>query len=527
MMENNKIKRLKPKVKPKLKFSQILINDLEKPREKQTEINQEFEIEKQTEFKKQIENKNVVKINGLKENEMNRINKIKENEMNRINKIKENEMNRINEIKQNEIEDKKPNEEQKGDNFEELGLCPQLVQACKDIKFQKPTEIQQQAIPHALKGRDIIGLAQTGSGKTAAFVLPILQFLLETPEPYFACIISPTRELAFQISEQVRALGANILVKCAVLVGGIDMVSQAIALAKKPHIIVATPGRLSDHLENTKGFNLRNLKVLVLDEADKLLNMDFQESLTKILKMIPKNRKTYLYSATMTSSVEKLQRASLINPVKVEVCEKYSTVDTLIQQYVFIPNKYRETYIVYILNELVGNSIIIFSTKCQSVQKIALILRNLGFKAVPLHGKMTQTKRLASLNKFVSGNADILIATDVASRGLDIPNVDIVINFDIPVTVKTYIHRVGRTARAGKSGRAINIVTQYDVEFFQKVESGLGFKMKEYTLQENLVLSLYERVLEAEKHANKELKEQNLSRKRQNRSKKFTKSNQK
>ncbi|CAH2001975.1 unnamed protein product [Acanthoscelides obtectus] len=322
--------------------------------------------------------------------------------------------------------------------------------------MEEPSKIQREAIPVALQGKDIIGLAETGSGKTAAFALPILQALLENPQRYFALILTPTRELAFQISEQFEALGSSIGVKCAVIVGGMDMMSQALILAKKPHILIATPGRLLDHLENTKGFTLRALKYLVMDEADRILNMDFEVEVDKILKVIPRDRRTFLFSATMTKKVKKLQRACLQEPVKVEVSTKYQTVEKLQQYYVFIP----DVYLVHILNELAGNSFMIFCSTCNNTIRTALMLRNLGLTAVPLHGQMSQNKRLAALTKFKAKSRSILISTDVASRGLDIPHVDVVINFDIPTHSKDYIHRVGRTARAGRSGQAITFVTQ-------------------------------------------------------------------
>ncbi|VEN43561.1 unnamed protein product, partial [Callosobruchus maculatus] len=335
-----------------------------------------------------------------------------------------------------------------------------LCKACEQLKWKEPSKIQREAIPVALQGKDVIGLAETGSGKTAAFALPILQALLENPQRYFALILTPTRELAFQISEQFEALGASIGVKCAVIVGGMDMMSQALILAKKPHILIATPGRLLDHLENTKGFSLRALKYLVMDEADRILNMDFEVEVDKILKVIPRERRTFLFSATMTKKVKKLQRACLQEPVKVEVSTKYQTVEKLQQYYIFIPVKFKDVYLVHILNELAGNSFMVFCSTCNNTIRTALMLRNLGLTAVPLHGQMSQNKRLAALTKFKAKNRSILISTDVASRGLDIPHVDVVINFDIPTHSKDYIHRVGRTARAGRSGIAITFVTQ-------------------------------------------------------------------
>jgi len=285
------------------------------------------------------------------------------------------------------------------------------------------------------------------------------------------------------------------------------MVAQGLQLAKKPHIIIATPGRLVDHLENLKGFNLKAIKYLVMDEADRILNMDFEVELDKILKVLPRERRTFLFSATMTKKVKKLQRASLKDPVKVEVSNKYQTVDQLQQYYLFIPVKYKDVYLVHILNELAGNSFMIFCSTCNNTVKTALMLRALGLAAIPLHGQMSQNKRLAALNKFKAKNRSILISTDVASRGLDIPHVDVVVNFDIPTHSKDYIHRVGRTARAGRSGQAITMVSQYDIELYQRIEQLLGKQMPLYKCEEDEVMALQERVAEAQRTAKLELKD--------------------
>uniref|UniRef100_F7IJ73 RNA helicase n=1 Tax=Callithrix jacchus TaxID=9483 RepID=F7IJ73_CALJA len=356
-------------------------------------------------------------------------------------------------------------EEEETKTFKDLGVTDVLCEACDQLGWTKPTKIQIEAIPLALQGRDIIGLAETGSGKTGAFALPILNALLETPQRLFALVLTPTRELAFQISEQFEALGSSIGVQSAVIVGGIDSMSQSLALAKKPHIIIATPGRLIDHLENTKGFNLRALKYLVMDEADRILNMDFETEVDKILKVIPRDRKTFLFSATMTKKVQKLQRAALKNPVKCAVSSKYQTVEKLQQYYIFIPSKFK-------------------------------------------------SKRLGSLNKFKAKARSILLATDVASRGLDIPHVDVVVNFDIPTHSKDYIHRVGRTARAGRSGKAITFVTQYDVELFQRIEHLIGKKLPVFPTQDDEVMMLTERVTEAQRFARMELREHGEKKKR-------------
>lgn len=391
--------------------------------------------------------------------------------------------------------------------WEETGVSESIIEAVHALKWAKPSPIQAATIKPALEGRDIIGVAETGSGKTGAFCIPVLHNLLQNPSRLFALVMAPTRELAYQIQEQFDALGSVMDVKTVCIVGGMDMMQQAIALAKKPHIIIATPGRLVDHLEHTKGFTLRTVKYLVLDEADRMLGMDFEEEITKILEVMPRDRRTYLFSATMTSKVKKLQRAALRNPAKVQVNTKYTTVKTLVQEYLFIPEKFKDCYLTYVLNEHAGQSALVFVRTCNEAQRCALLLRNLGFKAICLHGKMQQQMRLGSLNKFKAGARNILIATDVASRGLDIPAVDLVLNFSIPANAKDYVHRVGRTARAGRSGRAISFVTQYDVEMYQRIETLLEKRLNQYPADQDTVLVMLERVQEAQRIASMEMRE--------------------
>jgi len=411
------------------------------------------------------------------------------------------------------IEKVEDNPDDESKSFAELGVNEVLSEACQRLGWKKPTKIQQATLPPALSGKDIIGLAETGSGKTGAFAIPVLQELMEHPQKLFALVLTPTRELAFQIAEQFQALGSSMGLLVAVIVGGVDKVAQAMALAKRPHVIIATPGRLVDHLEETKGFNLRSLKFLIMDEADRMLNLDFEVELDKILKVIPRERRTYLFSATMTAKVSKLERASLRNPVRVEVSNKYKTVDTLKQYLLFVPQKYKEANLVYLMNEKAGNTFIVFCSTCNSVLKVTLMLRHLGFPALPLHGQMGQAKRLGSLNKFKAKERSILVCTDVASRGLDIPHVDVVINYDVPAASKDYIHRVGRTARAGRNGVAITIVTQYDVELYQKVENLIGLRLDKYPVNNDEVLLLVESVDHAVKLSASEVKELEKSKK--------------
>lgn len=332
---------------------------------------------------------------------------------------------------------------------------------------------------------------------------------MDKPQPLHSLILAPTRELAGQIADAVVALGAIINVRCTVLVGGMDMMPQSIALGKKPHVVVATPGRLLDHLENTKGFSLRQLKFLVMDEADRLLDLDFGPILDKILNILPKQgRNTYLFSATMSSKVESLQRASLTNPVRVSVStDKYQTVATLLQSYLLIPYKHKDIYLIHILNEMAGQTGIIFTRTVNEAQRISILLKALGFSAIPIHGQLSQKARFEALNKFRAKSRNLLVASDVAARGLDIPSVDLVLNYDLPHDSKTYVHRVGRTARAGKSGKAISFVTQYDIELYSRIENALGKKLKEYPYVKEEVMVLAERVGEAQREAVQEMKD--------------------
>ncbi len=249
-----------------------------------------------------------------------------------------------------------------------------------------------------------------------------------------------------------------------------------------------------------------------MDEADRLLDMDFGPVIDKLLLSIPRERRTMLFSATMTTKVAKLQRASLRNPVRVEVSSKYQTVDTLSQHYLFMPFDRKDTYLVHLANEQAGQSMLVFTRTVHDAQRLAVLLRLLGFPSVPLHGQLSQSARLGALAKFKAGGRRILVATDVASRGLDIPAVDLVINYDIPTHSKDYIHRVGRTARAGRSGRSVTLVTQYDVELLQRIEAVIGKKLTLFPggADAEAVMMLHERVGEAQRAAKLDIREHGL-----------------
>ncbi|CDH17996.1 probable ATP-dependent rRNA helicase RRP3 [Zygosaccharomyces bailii ISA1307] len=416
-------------------------------------------------------------------------------------------------VEDGQAQDGQTDKENTLESFNDLNLVPELIEACKNLKFDKPTPIQASAIPPALEGRDIIGLAQTGSGKTAAFAIPILNKLWEDQLPYYACVLAPTRELAQQTKETFDSLGALMGVRTTCIVGGMNMMDQARELMRKPHIIIATPGRLMDHLENTKGFSLRKLRFLVMDEADRLLDMEFGPVLDKILKVIPtQGRTTYLFSATMTSKIDKLQRASLTDPVKCAVSNKYQTVDTLVQTLMVVPSGLKNTYLVYLLNENIGKTVIVFTRTKVNAERLSALCNLLEFSACALHGDLNQNQRTGALDLFKAGRRSILVATDVAARGLDIPSVDMVVNYDIPVDSKSYIHRVGRTARAGRSGKSISLVSQYDLELILRIEEVLGKKLPKESADKGIVLSLRNSVDKANGEVIMELNRRNKER---------------
>ncbi|KAF9562121.1 hypothetical protein EC968_005388 [Mortierella alpina] len=418
-----------------------------------------------------------------------------------------------------EEEDEEEEEFQSSLSFGQLGLASWLVNALKAMSISKPSEIQTKCIPEILAGKDVIGGAKTGSGKTAAFALPILQKLSEDPYGVFAVILTPTRELAFQIAEQFNVLGKTINLKDVVVVGGLDMMTQAIALSKRPHIIIATPGRLRDHINSSgDSMNLSRVKFLVLDEADRLLTETFADDLGGILEALPKKRQTLLFTATMTDAVlelagpspevangESTPSSSAKPPPFVYECKTaVSTVSTLKQFYIFIPSHLRETYLTCLLRseELTKKSTIIFTGRCRTAETLRVMLRELGIACTALHSEMSQQERLNSLAKFRGGITNVLIATDVGSRGLDIPSVLLVLNYDIPRDPTDYIHRVGRTARAGRGGQAVSMVTERDVQLIQDIESRINKVMSEYPISENKALELLSEVTSAKRAAN-------------------------
>lgn len=390
-----------------------------------------------------------------------------------------------------------------------MGLCEELCDACDKMGWKVPTNIQRDAIPVALKGSDVLGLAETGSGKTAAFGLPILQALLQAPQSNFALVLTPTRELAIQIKEQLEALGSELGLSCCAVVGGVPMVEQAIALLRGPHIIVATLGRLVDHINELKGFaeTLSSVKYLVMDEADRILNLDFEEEVDRVIRALPRSRTTMLFSATITNKVRELQRAHLKDAVRIEVNSSFKIVDTLTQYMISVAFSDRHLYLVYLLRQLKNKSVIVFCNSRANTIKTALTLRHCGHGAVPLYGDMTQDRRQQALAKFKEQERSVLVGTNVASRGLDIPCVDYVINFEVPGSCEDYVHRVGRTARAGRPGVAISFVSELEIEDFLRLEQQVvpsDGSMAVYPTDTVAIDKLRGRVALAEKSARQE-----------------------
>mmetsp|Transcript_12569 Transcript_12569/g.20495 ORF Transcript_12569/g.20495 Transcript_12569/m.20495 type:complete len:431 (+) Transcript_12569:2534-3826(+) len=392
-------------------------------------------------------------------------------------------------------------------NFSDLGLNAWIVKACDSVGIKNATAVQANCINPILRGRDVLGCAETGSGKTAAFALPILQRLAEDPYGIFALVLTPTRELALQIAEQFRVFGASIRVRVTVVVGGLDMVTQSLSLSKLPHIVVATPGRLLDHLNSNDKLSFKRIKFLVLDEADRLLDKGFANEIGSIMEHIPKKRQTLLFSATMTDSLVALQSISSNKPYVFRLAPVETTVGSLRQEYIFMPAPVKDVYLTYLLRANPDTTCIVFTPTCKVCEFIATLLRELDVDCESLHSYGTQQQRITALGRFKAGAVNVLVATDVASRGLDIPTVNMVINYDVPAIAKDYIHRVGRTARAGRSGLAITLVTQYDVEVLHGIEATIEKKLTARETSEKEVLEGLTEVLSAKRVARQKLVE--------------------
>jgi len=377
--------------------------------------------------------------------------------------------------------------------FCSLGLKKWLAENAFKLGLCEATTVQKACIPPILRGLDVIGTSQTGSGKTAAFALPILHILSQDSYGIFALCMTPTRELAVQICEQFSALSSGLTLRCQAITGGEDIQAQTRLILKRPHIVVATPGRLMDHFINSRQVIrcFQNLRFLVLDEADRLLEPSFESELRILFENIPSKRQTLLFSATITRNIAALQHITMKDAFHFEAFEGLKAVSKCRQEYCFLPSIMRDAYLLYILKQRENwdvRSCIIFTSTVRSCVILSGILDKLGIDAVSLHSMKKQKERKASFAKFKSGEVSVLLATDIAARGLDISTVDMVINYEVPFTSKDYIHRIGRTARAGRSGRSITLVTQHDVRIVQNIEDTMSSKMVCLTLPEEEIV---------------------------------------
>lgn len=400
-----------------------------------------------------------------------------------------------------------------------LGIAPWLCKQLEELNLRTPTPVQANCIPMILKGSDVLGCAKTGTGKTLAFALPILQQLAVDPFGIFALILTPTRELAFQIGEQFTVLGRQLNLKCSVIVGGRHQMTQAQELARRPHILIATPGRLADHIlsdPNGIAHVLKTIRFFVLDEADRMLDGQYALQLETIFKAVPKQRQTLLFSATITDALSKLHQVSVRKPYYFEERDEdgAKTVDELEQRFVLCPRAVKDAYLVYVVKEFYtsrgdGNSsILVFAKTCRECQALAVMFKKLGFPVGSLHSEILQSVRMASLAKFRSGRIRILICTDVAARGLDIPHVDLVVNHNVPSCPKTYVHRVGRSARAGRFGSAVTFVTQYDVLLLKAIEEVIGKRLDKLEVPHDEVCLYAGKVLATKREAEIRLERQ-------------------
>ncbi|MFJ7640686.1 DEAD/DEAH box helicase [Peribacillus sp. NPDC097264] len=353
--------------------------------------------------------------------------------------------------------------------FSELGLDRTSMKSIEKMGFEEASPIQAQTIPLALEGKDIIGQAQTGTGKTAAFGIPLMENIDIANENVQGIVIAPTRELAIQVSEELFKLGYGKRARVLAVYGGQDIDRQIRALKKKPHIIVGTPGRLLDHIKR-KNIKLGGVHTVVLDEADEMLNMGFIEDIESILSTVPDERQTLLFSATMPDPIRKIAERFMHEPVLVRVKAKEMTVDRIEQYYLELRESEKFDTLARLFDIQTPELAIVFGRTKRRVDELSSALNIRGYSAEGIHGDLSQAKRISVLKKFKEGNLDVLVATDVAARGLDISGVTHVYNFDIPQDPESYVHRIGRTGRAGKHGIAITFVTPRERGQLQAVE---------------------------------------------------------
>ena len=353
------------------------------------------------------------------------------------------------------------------DNFLNLGISKEILFNLKSLNLVKPTPVQQRAIVPGFEGKDILAIANTGTGKTAAFGIPIIQRLNQN-KSLSALILSPTRELSIQIGKHLRELmGKNINIKSAVVIGGDSMKKQIELIKKKPRIIIGTPGRIYDHI-NRKTLNLKSINILVLDETDRMLDLGFIQQIQKIINFLPSKKQTLLFSATLPKNIRNISTKYLFNPVNISVEKKEKILQNINHITLNINQGEKYNKLLQELDTREGSVIVFMKTK-HSSKKIYLKLLKDGQSVNTIHGNIRQNKRINILNKFRNQKFRVLVATDIAARGLDIPHIEHVINYDLPQRTEDYIHRIGRTARAGKKGSALSFISENDKKIWKMI----------------------------------------------------------
>ena len=366
-------------------------------------------------------------------------------------------------------------------SFKDLGLSEALLKAVKEKGYTTPSPIQEKAIPHILNGKDVLASAQTGTGKTAGFTLPVLQYLSETKHPKYkplrVLVLTPTRELAAQVYDNVREYSTHLNIRSTVVFGGVKASSQIAALRKGVDILVATPGRLLD-LHTQKAVSFKRIDVLILDEADRMLDMGFARDLNKIISYMPHKRQNLLFSATFSKEIKKLAQGILRNPVMVEAEPENSTAEMVTQKAYSVDKKSKTQVVTNLIKDGNWSQVLIFTRTKHGANKLTKKLIQAKISAAAIHGNKSQGARTKALAQFKSNDIRVLVATDIAARGLDIPLLPHVINFELPNVPEDYVHRIGRTGRAGASGEAISLVCSEETEYQKEIEKILGEKLE-------------------------------------------------